>query len=145
MNRWKLLVALLLGATALVCTSCTQQRICNGPEQQPPSLLLDAGTWAAAHPSAQLTSCLAGTCTPPASSKGLAEQTAEPIEIVLPQTSDPRSPVQLSITASEAGRDVVKISSMITLDETDEAGACGTVLQWKTSAELKSSGELVLK
>ena len=138
-------MALLLGAAALVCTSCTRQATCNGPEQQPPSLLLDAGTWAAAHPSAQLTSCLAGICSPLASGKALAQQTAEPIEIVLPQTSDPRSPVQLSITATEAGRDLVKISRMITLNETDEAGACGTVSQWKTSAELTSTGELVLK
>ena len=145
MDFWRVGTAFLLGATAVVCTSCSQQRICNGPAQQPPTLLIDGGAWAAAHPSAQLIACLAGTCTLPASGKALAQPAAEPIEVVLPDMGDPRAPVQLSLTATDAGRDMLKMKLKITLREIDEVGACGTVSQWRTSAELTPTGELRLE
>lgn len=131
-----LALAVALPLLGVMLAGCAGLRACSTAAQYPPSVWLDARSWAAAH-SGSLRACLNKTCKDLTSA-----QTGVIQQLVVPSGVASRGGHTVTLRLSSGGGDAVDIARVVMLHRFHEASACGTQTWWQADARLDEEGQM---
>ncbi|GHE09608.1 hypothetical protein GCM10010339_62510 [Streptomyces alanosinicus] len=128
-------------AMGVVVGCASPPRVCNGPNEPAPDVLLDVAPWVASHQQATVRACVDGRCqTIPGTSPRVRS-------LFLPTSAGPDAgrTVTVTVTADESDRRVLRVSRRVRPVRHTEDGACGRASWWQTPMTLTAAGELQVR
>jgi len=133
---------LWMAALAIVAVAaCASPKVCNGPNEPAPDVLLDVAPWAASHRQATVRACVNDRC------QAISGTSPNVHSLFLPTPAGPDAghTVMVTVTADESDRQVLRVSRRVRPVHQTEDGPCGRITWWQTPMTLTAAGELRMR